>query len=146
MLINPKNLGLAGAIMWGLSVLVLTLISLGTGYFSNPGDRFLLARRRYLHAIRSKVDIGLQTKTMNIPSAAKYLEAAGISRERAISLARKYPLNPGYQLCYTLGLRRFLDLFDRYGRDNLQHFVQTVLDQGEIDIIDLEKIFKNTNN
>ena len=29
---NPKNLGLAGGIIWGLGLLVLTLISVGTGY------------------------------------------------------------------------------------------------------------------
>ena len=57
--------------------------------------------------------------------------------EPATSSVGKYTLNPGYQLCYTLGLRRFLDLFDRYGRDNLQDFVQTVLNQGEILFADL---------
>ena len=117
-----------------------------TGYFSEPGDRLLLARRRLLHAIRGKVDIGLQTGTMSIPTAAEYLKEAGISRERAISSVRKYRLNPGYQLCYTLGLRRFLDLFHRYGGDNLQNFVQTILGQGEIHFTDLEKIFQNTDN
>jgi len=117
-----------------------------TGYFSHYGDRLLLARRRLLHAMRSKVDVGLQTGTMDIPTAAKYLEARGISTERAISLARKYPLNPGYQLCYTLGLRRFQDLMNRYGHNNLPKFVQTVLGQGEIHFTDLEKILQNTNN
>jgi uncharacterized protein (DUF885 family) len=113
-----------------------------TGYFSAPSDRLLLAKRRLLHAIRGKVDIGLQTGTMNISTAAEYLKEMGISTERAISLARKYPLNPGYQLCYTLGSRRFLELFDRHGRNNLQKFVQTVLGQGEIHFTDLEKIFQ----
>jgi len=113
-----------------------------TGYFSNPGDRLLLARRRLLHAIRAKVDVGLQTGTMNISAAAEYLREAGVSTERAMSSACKYPLNPGYQLCYTLGLRQFLDLFERYGRDNLPDFVQTVLGQGEIHFTDLEKILQ----
>ncbi len=45
-----------------------------TGYFSSPGDQLLLARRRLSHAIRGKVDIGLQTGTMNIPTAANYLK------------------------------------------------------------------------
>jgi hypothetical protein len=113
-----------------------------TGYFSAPGDRLLLAKRRLWRAIRGKVDIGLQTGRMNISTAARYLKETGVSTERAMSSARKYPLNPGYQLCYTLGLRRFLDLFDQYGRDNLPDFVQTVLDQGEIHFTNLEKIFQ----
>jgi len=113
-----------------------------TGYFSAPGDRLLLAKRRLWHAIRGKVDIGLQTGTMSISTASRYLTETGISMEQAMSSVRKYTLNPGYQLCYTLGLRRFLDLFDRYGRDNLPNFVQTVLGQGEIHFTDLEKIFQ----
>jgi len=32
MALNPKNFGLAGGILWGLGMLVLTLISVGTGY------------------------------------------------------------------------------------------------------------------
>ena len=116
-----------------------------TGYFSAPSDRVILAKRRLRHAIRGKVDLGLQTGTMNIPSAIEYLRKMGISMEQAMSLVRKYPLNPGYQLCYTLGLRRFLDLFDRYGGENLPNFVHTVLEQGEIHFTDLEKILRNTN-
>jgi len=110
-----------------------------TGYFSEPGDRLLLAKRRLWRAIRGKVDIGLQTGTMDISTAAEYLKETGISMEQALSSVRKYTLNPGYQLCYTLGLRRFLDLFARYSGDNLPNFVKTVLNQGEIDFTDLEK-------
>ena len=113
-----------------------------TGYLTNPGDCLLLAKRRLWHAIRGKLDIGLQTGAMNIPTAAEYLKEMGISTERAMFSARKYTLNPGYQLCYTLGLRRFLDLFDRYGGDNLPKFVRTVLNQGEINFQDLEKILQ----
>lgn len=116
-----------------------------TGYFTNPGDRFLLAKRRLWRAIRAKVDIGLQTGKMNFSTAARYLYETGMNREWAMSSVRKYPLNPGYQLCYTIGIRRFLDLFDRYGRNMLQNFVQTVLGQGEINFKDLERYF-NMNN
>ena len=34
MTLNPKNLGLAGGIMWGLIMLIMTLISVWTGYAS----------------------------------------------------------------------------------------------------------------
>jgi hypothetical protein len=113
-----------------------------TGYFHAPGDRLLLAWRRLLHAVRCQVDIGLQTGKMTVPAAVGYLAEAGLSTERAVSLARKYPLNPGYQLCYTLGLRRFLDLLARYGHDNLPDFVWAVLNQGEINFTDLEKVLR----
>ena len=114
-----------------------------TGYFSEPVDRLLLARRRLAHAIRGKVDIGLQTGAMDFATAAQYLEETGISHERAEILVRKYPLNPGYQVCYTIGLRRFRDLLHRYGGMGLPVFVQTVLNQGEILFTDLEKILQN---
>jgi len=113
-----------------------------SGYFSSPGDRLLLAKRRLWRAMRGKVDIGLQTGTMDISTAAEYLQETGISRERAISSARKYPLNPGYQLCYTLGLHRFIGFFNHYGRHNLPDFVGPVLNQGEIQFADLEKILQ----
>ena len=32
MALDPKNFGLAGGILWGLGMLVLTLISVATGY------------------------------------------------------------------------------------------------------------------
>jgi hypothetical protein len=115
-----------------------------TGYFTEPCDRLILAKRRFWRAIRGKVDLGLQTGTMNISTAARYLKRAGISYKKALSSVRKYPLNPGYQLCYTIGLRRFLDLFERYGRESLQHFVQNVLTQGEILFTDLEDTFRKT--
>ncbi len=115
-----------------------------TGYFSTPGDRLLLARRRLWRAIRGKVDIGLQSGAMDLETAARHLAETGISREQACASARKYPLNPGYQVCYTIGLRQFLRLFDGYGRNHLQDFVQPVLEQGEIDFLDLEEILNTS--
>jgi hypothetical protein len=110
-----------------------------TKYYTDPADALFLAKRRLWHAVRGKVDIGLQKGTMDIPAAAKYLNETGISMERARSAARRYPLNPGYQQCYTIGERRFRKLFEKYGRDNLQTFVTTILGGGEIAFADLEK-------
>jgi uncharacterized protein (DUF885 family) len=113
-----------------------------TGYLDRPGDPVLLARRRLWRAVRGKVDLGLQTGALDIPTAARYLTQTGMRMEDALSVVRKYPLNPGYQLCYTIGLRRFIDLFHRYGQSNLQQFVRIVLGQGEIDFQDLERILQ----
>ena len=109
-----------------------------TGYFNIPGERLLVARRRLWRAIRGKVDLGLQTGAMDLKMAAGYLSKTGININDAISVVRKYPLNPGYQLCYTIGLHRFLDLYHRYGQKNLRKFVAAVLNRGEIDFKDLE--------
>jgi len=65
-----------------------------------------------------------------------------MTREHAEESARKYSLNPGYQLCYTVGLRKFLNLFQHYGKNSLKKFSRIVLNQGEIGFNDLEQILK----
>lgn len=111
-----------------------------TGYLHTPTDRLLLARRRLWRAIRGQVDLGLQSGRLDLKSAARRLTATGINPQDALSAVRKYPLNPGYQSCYTAGIRRFLDLYDRYGGKGLPAFVATVLGQGEIGFECLEKV------
>ncbi len=113
-----------------------------TGYLDGPGDPVLLARRRLWRAIRGKVDLGLQTGALDLPTAARYLTRTGVHMKDAMSTVRKYPLHPGYQLCYTIGLRRFLDLYQRYGQKNLQRFVELVLSQGEIDFQNLGLVLR----
>ncbi|MBN2179227.1 MAG: DUF885 family protein [Deltaproteobacteria bacterium] len=113
-----------------------------TGYYTDPADSLLLAKRRLWHAVRGKVDIGLQTGTMDVLAAAEYLTKSGISAKRAGDAARRYPLNPGYQQCYTIGERRFRNLYEKYGGNDLQRFVKTILSGGEIALADLEKKLK----
>ena len=113
-----------------------------SGYLSGAQDSLLLAKRRLWRAIRGKVDLGIQTGTMNLSMAIEYLTRTGMTREHAGQSARKYSLNPGYQLCYTVGLRKFLHLFQRYGKNDLKRFSRVVLNQGEIGFKDLEQIIK----
>jgi hypothetical protein len=111
-----------------------------TGYLHNAQDHILLARRRLWRAMRGKVDLGLQTGTMDFSRAIGYLMKTGINKEDAAAVVRKYPLNPGYQVCYTLGFKRFSTLFKTFGQDNLIGFVRHVVSHGEIDFEDLERI------
>jgi hypothetical protein len=113
-----------------------------TGYLSDPADRLLLAKRRLWRAIRGKVDLGLQTGTMSLDRAAALLTQTGMAHEQAKSSARKYLLSPGYQLCYTLGLRRFLALYQGWGEQDLAGFAQNVLTHGEICFEDLERVLQ----
>ena len=112
-----------------------------TGYLHTPADRLLLARRRLWRAIRGQVDLGLQTGRLDLPAAARRLAETGMSAPDALSAVRKYPLNPGYQSCYTAGVRRFLDLYQRYGEINLPAFTAAILHQGEISFEHLENVF-----
>jgi len=116
-----------------------------TNYISGPRERLILAKRRLWRAIRGKVDLGLQTGTMTMTEAVHYLARTGMTLEQAGMSARKYTLNPGYQLCYTIGLRNFLYLFDRYGENDLFRFSRIVLSQGEVSFKDLERLIKRYN-
>lgn len=111
-----------------------------TGFLNRPEDRLLLAQRRLWRAVRGKIDLGQQIGTLDFDTAANLLHGAGISLESAAEVVRKYPLNPGYQVCYSVGLCRFLDLYKRYGKKDTALFVRSVLAQGEIDFKDLEKV------
>jgi len=110
-----------------------------TGYFKGPADRLLLARRRFWRAVRGRVDLDIQTGT-DLFTAACLLEQAGMSKNRAASAVRKYALKPGYQICYTIGRRRFRDIYERFGRDGPRDFTQKVLPLGEIGFGNLEKV------
>ena len=110
-----------------------------TGYFSGPADVFLLAKRRYRRAIRGLADLDLQMGKLDRRAAARLLVEAGFPADAAASLVPKYALRPGYQVCYTIGLRRFIDLYRRYGTDDAKGFVDGVLSGGEIGFDLLEK-------
>jgi hypothetical protein len=103
-----------------------------TGYFSGPVDLLLLAKRRYRRAVRGLVDLDLQKGTIDERRAARLLADSGIPTDVASSVVAKYALRPGYQVCYTFGLRRFLDLYSRFGTNDLKRFVEAVLSCGEI--------------
>jgi hypothetical protein len=114
-----------------------------TGYFTDPADRFILAKRRYWRAVRGRADIGLQTKKLDIDSAANILQVAGIPYKRALASVKIYTLNPGYQTCYTVGIRRFLDLYNQFGKADPGKFVRTVLNNGEVLFPDLENLMNS---
>lgn len=115
-----------------------------TGYLQSRNDRFILAKRRLWRAIRGKVDLGLQTGVMTIQEAAALLARTGMSLSQGMSSAQKYLLNPGYQLCYTIGFKRFQALYEQFGADDPAAFSNTVLQQGEICFEDLETVFQNS--
>jgi hypothetical protein len=106
------------------------------GAWQGGWDRFVLARRRLKRAARGLVDLGLQTGRMTLDEAAFCLENASFASGEARSAVPKYALRPGYQVCYTLGLRKFLALFDSFDGES-GAFVDAVLAQGEIGFDDL---------
>jgi hypothetical protein len=114
-----------------------------TGYLNGPWDRFLLARRRAERAARGMIDAGLQSGRMAIAEAIDLLVSVGYCRKMAEAVVPKYLLRPGYQVCYTLGLKQGLDLLNRFGARDIGGFARTVLSQGEIGFSRLEELFLN---
>jgi hypothetical protein len=120
-------------------------LMLNTGAFDRDYDRLILARRRHRHAVRGKVDLLLHRGDLDLDSAAHELTKAGFSKDRARATARKYALRPSYQMCYTVGRRRFQTLFDLYRGQGTGSFTRTVLEQGEILFEDLENVLEMRN-
>ena len=119
-------------------------LMLGTGAFTRPYDRLILLGRRYRHAVRGKVDLELHSGKVDPGGAAQELMSAGFTRKRALETVRKYALRPAYQMCYTIGRRRFQRFFDTYGQKDIPGFVSAVLRNGELLFKDLEKILEQT--
>ncbi len=117
-------------------------LMLKTGAFEGDYDRLILSRRRYRHAVRGRVDLLLHRGDLDLQGAARKLYEVGFPRKRALATARKYALRPGYQMCYTIGRRRFQGLFDSHGGVGIGSFARTVLSGGEILFQDLERVFQ----
>lgn len=107
-----------------------------TGFFTGRWeDRLLMAKRRFWRAMRGRAELDLFTGTRRISAAARFLADAGLDGARALAMARRYALKPGYQLCYTMGRTVFRTLYEQYRRrgGTPGAFAATVLAQGEVD-------------
>jgi hypothetical protein len=113
-----------------------------TGFFHEPLDRMLLAKRRYWRAVRGKIDVDIQSGERQLPEAAAFLTRAGLSQRRANAMVRRYALKPGYQLSYTIGRRKFRDTYQAYIRkgNTTPDFVRSVLAEGEIGLDNLRMV------
>jgi len=117
-------------------------LMLDTGAFDRSYDRLILLRRRFRHAIRGMVDLKFHSGKTDLSEAARNLMSAGFSGKRAVDTVRKYALRPAYQMCYTIGRRRFGRLFESCGQGDVSGFVNKVLSSGELLFEDLEKVIK----
>ena len=113
-----------------------------TGYFATPTDRILMAKRRYWRAVRGMTDLDLHSGKRTLTEASADLTRAGMSPKTAEAMVRRYALKPGYQLCYTMGRRKFKTLYQRFLRTGatVENFVRSVLAEGEIDFGDLARV------
>ncbi len=104
-------------------------------FFSGPADRLMMAKRRLWRAHRGMADLMVHCGKSTIEEAAEALGQVGlVSRAQAMTMVQRYALKPGYQLAYTIGRRKFRQLYTAFlgsGRTPAQ-FVRHVLSEGEI--------------
>jgi uncharacterized protein (DUF885 family) len=115
-----------------------------SGYINRPLDLLVDYKRRLWRSARCQVDVGLTTEKIKIDDAVHLLNTCGFSAEEAWRQVDRFRLNPGYQLCYSLGCREFKQLKAAYGsRMDTNRFHQTLLDGGEIPFQLISKRFDN---
>jgi uncharacterized protein (DUF885 family) len=115
-----------------------------TGYFYSSRDRGLLARRRHRRAVRGLVDLKVEMGEISLEEGASLLEETGLEKEDALKATSKYMLRPGYQLCYTLGLIEFIELFRKFRTLGAGGFTRAVLSEGEMGFQQLEVLLERT--
>ncbi len=64
---------------------------------------------------RCQVDVGLATGKIKLADALKVLETCGFTANEAHRQIDRFRLNPGYQLCYSLGCYEFKQLKNTHG-------------------------------
>jgi hypothetical protein len=103
------------------------------GYVDQPMELLVDCKRRLWRAARCQIDVGLSTGNLKPADAIDLLTVAGFSAEEAKTQVNRFRLNPGYQLCYSLGRYEIMELRKvfaaRLGRDG---FHRELLEGGQL--------------
>jgi uncharacterized protein (DUF885 family) len=103
------------------------------GYIDDPIDQLVDQKRRLWRAARCMIDAGRATGKIDRQRAVELLILCGFTREEASMQEARFRLNPGYQLCYSLGRREIIQLMEKYapklGKDRIH---REILTGGEI--------------
>ena len=110
------------------------------GYVDQPLDRLVDRKRRLWRAARCQIDVGLASGLLRHDRAMELLTVAGFSREEAGNQLDRFRLNPGYQLCYSLGRYELTRLRETYGSQlGRDGFHRAILQGGELPFHLIEK-------
>jgi len=117
---------------------------LSEGYLGpGPGDLLVGWQRRLWRALRGQVDLELHRGRWDLEEGCRCLSQAGYPEETARLQVLQLALNPGYQLCYTLGLKEILRLREEYAPSlGLARFHETLLGGGQLPFTWLAKRLK----
>jgi hypothetical protein len=113
------------------------------GYVDSPIEYLVDCKRRLWRAARCQIDVGLTIGILAREDAIRLLTTAGFTSEEANSQVDRFRLNPGYQLCYSLGRYEIMKLRETYGiRMGRDQFHRQLLDGGELPFHLIEKRFE----
>jgi len=130
---NPVRRQIESALFYEGWASYAEFLLVDTGYVYHPLDLLVAYKRRLWRSARCQVDAGLATGRIDIPKALGLLEVCGFSAEEARRQIDRFRLNPGYQLCYSLGCYEFRQLKAGCGRQLTDtEFHQFVLEGGEL--------------
>ena len=112
------------------------------GYVDDPMDALVAWKRRLWRAARGQIDVGLNTGKLSEDSAIELLITVGFSPEEARNQIDRFRINPGYQLCYTLGRYEIAKLRETFKATMDQEtFHDALLQGGELPFHLIEKRF-----
>ncbi|MCP4369318.1 MAG: DUF885 domain-containing protein, partial [Deltaproteobacteria bacterium] len=110
------------------------------GYIQNPMEHLVDCKRRLWRSARCQIDVGLHAGFLTLTDAVRLLTTAGFSREEAKRQINRFQLNPGYQLCYSLGNYEIMRLKKAYkNRMGSKKFHAFLLNGGELPFHWIEK-------
>ncbi len=113
------------------------------GYVNSPIECLVDCKRRLWRAARCQIDVGLTIGIFDKEHAIKLLTTAGFTSEEADRQVDHFRLNPGYQLCYSLGRHEIMTLRKTYGtRMGRDQFHRRLLEGGELPFHLIEKRFE----
>ena len=117
------------------------------GYITSSMDLLVDYKRRLWRSARCQVDVGLTTGKIKLDDAIHLITVCGFAPEEARRQVDRFRLNPGYQLCYSLGCHEFKQLKASYGShmDSTQ-FHNFLLEGGELPFHLVDMRFKEMAN
>jgi hypothetical protein len=107
-----------------------------SGYVEEDLELLVDCKRRLWRAARCLIDSGLALRRFTADDAAGLLVSVGFAADEAVGQIERFRLNPGYQLCYSLGKYEILDLRERFlPRLGWKRFHLLLLEGGELPFV-----------
>jgi hypothetical protein len=104
-----------------------------SGHVKNELELLVDCKRRLWRAARCLIDSGLAMQNFTMEKGADLLVSVGFAVDEAMAQVERFRLNPGYQLCYSLGKYEIVELRKRFlPTFGWQHFHRLLLEGGEI--------------